>query len=84
MASWGDWIGRLYPVLLADVLAENQSIFIPKGVSHRVQNPGKLPLVIVQVQTGDYFGADDVVRIEEPYRQRAQRPAAPAAAPAKV
>jgi len=55
------------------VLSENQSIFIPIGMPHKLENPGKLPLKIVQVQSGSYFGADDVIRIDEPYRRPARR-----------
>lgn len=55
------------------VLSENQSIFIPIGMPHKLENPGKLPLKIVQVQSGTYFGADDVIRIDEPYRRPARR-----------
>ncbi|MEQ8344513.1 MAG: mannose-1-phosphate guanylyltransferase/mannose-6-phosphate isomerase [Sneathiellaceae bacterium] len=51
------------------VLSENQSIFIPIGMPHKLENPGKLPLKIVQVQSGTYFGSDDVIRIDEPYRR---------------
>lgn len=51
------------------VLSENQSIFIPIGMPHKLENPGKLPLKIVQVQSGSYFGSDDVIRIDEPYRR---------------
>lgn len=50
------------------ILSPNQSAFIPIGMPHAVANPGKLPLKMVQVQSGDYFGRDDVVRLEEPYR----------------
>jgi len=54
------------------VLSENQSIFIPIGMPHKLENPGKLPLKIVQVQSGTYFGSDDVIRIDEPYRRPAR------------
>ena len=44
------------------LLEENQSTFIPLGVKHRIENPGKIPLHIIEVQSGTYLGEDDVVR----------------------
>lgn len=46
---------------------ENQSTFIPKGARHRLENPGETPLELVEVQTGDYLGEDDIVRFEDAY-----------------
>jgi mannose-1-phosphate guanylyltransferase/mannose-6-phosphate isomerase len=46
---------------------ENQSIYIPMGTVHRLENPGKLPLNIIEVQSGSYLGEDDIVRIEDTY-----------------
>ena len=46
-----------------------KSISIPKGAKHRVQNNGKEKLVLVEVQTGTYFGEDDIVRIEDDYKR---------------
>lgn len=46
------------------LLAENQSTFIPLGCVHRLGNPGKVPLEIIEVQSGSYLGEDDIVRIE--------------------
>jgi mannose-1-phosphate guanylyltransferase/mannose-6-phosphate isomerase len=48
-------------------LGENESIYIPLGVPHRLENPGKLVLELVEVQTGSYLGEDDIVRIEDQY-----------------
>tara|TARA_B100001989_G_scaffold249925_1_gene226107 strand:+ start:927 stop:2360 length:1434 start_codon:yes stop_codon:yes gene_type:complete len=48
-------------------LGENQSIFIPLGAKHRLHNPGKIPLVIIEVQTGTYLGEDDIVRFKDEY-----------------
>ncbi|MCX8116279.1 MAG: phosphomannose isomerase type II C-terminal cupin domain, partial [Burkholderiaceae bacterium] len=45
----------------------NESTFIPAGVRHRVENPGKLDLVMIEVQCGDYLGEDDIVRFEDRY-----------------
>jgi mannose-1-phosphate guanylyltransferase/mannose-6-phosphate isomerase len=51
----------------AFLLSENQSTYIPLGVRHRLENPGKLPLEIVEVQSGGYLGEDDIVRFEDSY-----------------
>jgi len=49
------------------LLTENQSTYIPLGVRHRLENPGKLPLEIIEVQSGSYLGEDDIVRFEDSY-----------------
>jgi mannose-1-phosphate guanylyltransferase/mannose-6-phosphate isomerase len=49
------------------LLSENESTFIPIGATHRIENPGKLPLHIVEVQSGSYLGEDDIVRFEDNY-----------------
>lgn len=49
------------------LLAENHSIYIPLGAVHRMENPGKLPMVLIEVQTGSYLGEDDIVRYEDVY-----------------
>merc|ERR1711918_309741 len=46
------------------VLHENQSTFIPVGTTHRLHNPGKTPLVVMEVQSGPYLREDDIVRLE--------------------
>ena len=51
------------------LLSENQSIFIEVGESHRLENPGKVPLEIIEVQTGTYLGEDDIVRVEDVYQR---------------
>lgn len=48
-------------------LRVGDSIDIPLGAAHRVENPGEAALVFVEVQTGDYFGEDDIVRLEDDY-----------------
>lgn len=48
-------------------LTENQSVFIPIGVTHSLENPGKIPLELIEVQTGPYLGEDDIVRFEDRY-----------------
>ena len=54
------------------VLGENESTYIPLGEIHRLANPGKIPLEIIEVQSGSYLGEDDIVRLEDNY-QRAGR-----------
>jgi mannose-1-phosphate guanylyltransferase/mannose-6-phosphate isomerase len=49
------------------LLTENQSTYIPLGVTHRLKNPGKLPLELIEVQSGSYLGEDDIVRFEDAY-----------------
>ena len=49
------------------LLAENQSTYIPIGATHRLRNPGKVPLELVEVQSGAYVGEDDIVRFEDTY-----------------
>ncbi|WP_137936340.1 mannose-1-phosphate guanylyltransferase/mannose-6-phosphate isomerase [Chitinivorax sp. B] len=51
------------------LLAENQSTYIPLGSTHRLENPGKLPLEIIEVQSGAYLGEDDIVRFEDVYHR---------------
>jgi mannose-1-phosphate guanylyltransferase/mannose-6-phosphate isomerase len=49
------------------LLAENESTYIPVGVKHRLENPGKVPLYLIEVQSGGYLGEDDIVRFEDRY-----------------
>jgi mannose-6-phosphate isomerase-like protein (cupin superfamily) len=49
------------------ILTENQSTYIPLGVRHRLSNPGKVALEIIEVQSGLYLGEDDIVRYEDTY-----------------
>lgn len=49
------------------MLTENQSTYIPLGTTHRLRNPGKVPLEIIEVQSGSYLGEDDIVRFEDTY-----------------
>jgi len=48
---------------------ENESVYIPIGTKHRLENPGKIDLELIEVQTGSYLGEDDIVRIEDDYRR---------------
>jgi mannose-1-phosphate guanylyltransferase/mannose-6-phosphate isomerase len=50
-----------------NMLTENQSTYIPLGVAHRLRNPGKIPLELIEVQSGAYLGEDDIVRFEDVY-----------------
>lgn len=50
-------------------LERNGSVFIPRQARHRIENPGPGALVFIEVQTGDYFGEDDIVRYEDDYRR---------------
>lgn len=54
---------------LVKTVHENESIYIPIGAVHRLENPGKIPLELIEVQTGSYLGDDDIVRIEDDYRR---------------
>ena len=56
-------------------LFANQSTFIPKGVKHRLENPGTTPLEIIEVQTGSYLEEDDIERFEDAYGRTGMRPA---------
>ncbi len=49
------------------LLHENESIYLPMGMKHRVENPGKIALHLIEVQSGSYLGEDDIVRIEDEY-----------------
>jgi mannose-1-phosphate guanylyltransferase/mannose-6-phosphate isomerase len=49
------------------LVRENESIYLPLGCVHRLENPGKIPLVLIEVQSGAYLGEDDIVRIEDTY-----------------
>ncbi len=52
------------------ILTENQSTYIPIGTLHRLENPGKTPLEIIEVQSGAYLGEDDIVRVEDNYGRK--------------
>jgi mannose-6-phosphate isomerase-like protein (cupin superfamily) len=46
-------------------LRENESIYLPLGSVHRLENPGRIPLTLIEVQSGSYLGEDDIVRMED-------------------
>jgi mannose-1-phosphate guanylyltransferase/mannose-6-phosphate isomerase len=54
---------------LVKTVHENESIYIPIGAIHRLENPGKILLELIEVQTGSYLGEDDIIRIEDDYRR---------------
>jgi len=49
------------------ILSENESTYIPLGMKHRMENPGKIPLELIEVQSGSCLGEDDIVRYEDRY-----------------
>ena len=49
------------------LLTENQSTYVEQGTAHRLENPGNVPLNIIEVQTGSYLGEDDIVRTADQY-----------------
>jgi mannose-6-phosphate isomerase-like protein (cupin superfamily) len=55
------------------LVSENQSVYIPLGTIHRMRNPGENPMELIEVQTGTYFGEDDIFRYNDVY-SREQRP----------
>lgn len=54
---------------LVKIVHENESIYIPIGAAHRLENPGKIQLELIEVQTGSYLGEDDIIRIEDDYQR---------------
>jgi len=49
------------------ILSEDQSTYIPLGTEHRLENPDKIDLELIEVQTGSYLGEDDIMRLEDKY-----------------
>ena len=49
------------------ILSENQSVYIPIGAKHRLSNTGKIPLILIEVQSGTYLGEDDIIRLNDVY-----------------
>ncbi|WP_210879637.1 mannose-1-phosphate guanylyltransferase/mannose-6-phosphate isomerase [Roseovarius autotrophicus] len=52
------------------LVTENQSVYIPLGAVHRMENPGKVPMVLIEVQTGPYLGEDDIIRYQDVYARK--------------
>lgn len=61
---------------MSKILEENESVYIPVGVRHRLANPGTEPLSIIEVQSGGYLGEDDIVRFDDVYGRDVEKPAA--------
>jgi mannose-6-phosphate isomerase-like protein (cupin superfamily) len=51
------------------LLTEGQSVYIPQGAVHRMENPERFPMVLIEVQTGVYLGEDDIIRYEDIYER---------------
>lgn len=51
------------------ILNKDQSVYIPIDTLHRLENVGKIPLIIIEVQSGDYLGEDDIIRFEDKYKR---------------
>lgn len=49
------------------ILIQNQSTYVPMSTAHRVENPGVIPLVMIEIQNGEYLGEDDITRFEDAY-----------------
>lgn len=49
------------------LVSENESVYVPLGAIHRLENPGVIPVEIIEVQTGDYLGEDDITRYADNY-----------------
>ena len=49
------------------LLTENESIYLPVGAVHALENPGRIPLELIEVQVGSYLGEDDIVRLQDRY-----------------
>ena len=49
------------------VIGPNESVYIPLGTKHRLSNPTKLPLTLIEIQSGSYLGEDDILRFEDKY-----------------
>jgi mannose-1-phosphate guanylyltransferase / mannose-6-phosphate isomerase len=62
------------------LLSENESTYIPLGTLHRLENPGKVPLELIEVQSGSYLGEDDIVRFDDVYGRETPAPSAKAGA----
>ncbi|WCE68559.1 mannose-1-phosphate guanylyltransferase/mannose-6-phosphate isomerase (plasmid) [Sulfitobacter faviae] len=52
------------------LITENQSVYIPLGAVHRMENPGRVPMVLIEVQTGSYLGEDDIIRYQDVYARK--------------
>ena len=62
-----EWTALVHVDGKKSLVIENQSTYIPVGVKHRLTNPGKIPLKIIEVQSGAYLGEDDIERFDDDY-----------------
>lgn len=51
------------------LVGENESVYVPLGAKHQLENPGKVPMELIEVQSGSYLGEDDIIRYDDPYRR---------------
>lgn len=63
---------------VVETLFPNESVFVARGSVHRLSNPGKIPLHLIEVQSGDYLGEDDIIRLDDPYGQTLEPDVIPA------
>ena len=66
-------VGMARDALTVNTVTENRSIHIPLGAIHRMANPGKTPMTLIEVQVGDYLGEDDIVRLQDDYGRQFAR-----------
>lgn len=52
------------------MLSKNESTYVPRFTKHRLENPGRVPLVLIEVQNGEYLGEDDIIRFEDDYARK--------------
>jgi len=67
-----DWIvvagtAQVYVDDQISLISEGQSIYVPLGAKHRLENPGKVPVILIEVQTGRYLEEDDIIRYDDVY-----------------
>ncbi|MBC8123069.1 MAG: phosphomannose isomerase type II C-terminal cupin domain [Gemmatimonadaceae bacterium] len=55
-----------------ELISANQSTYVPRCTAHRLENPGIIPLVIIEVQNGEYLGEDDIIRLQDDYERCAK------------
>lgn len=67
-----------------NLVSENQSVYVPLGAQHRLENPGVLPMVLIEIQTGAYLGEDDIIRYEDAYNRPTPDVAGPAGVPGDI
>ena len=71
IGSWCKEPRRSPSTMMVSAVHENESMYIPIGSIHRLANPGKIPLELIEVQVGSYVGEDDIVRLDDVYGRQA-------------